>query len=143
MPPGSKVTIVAGAQVADDRDEPIDDLLLVGEGEASDRLRPAFHARVAVAQEDRLGDAERRHRAAKLVASQLGIHLPGTLLAALVPVRRADDPGRDARRGGQRHRPSGAEGLVVGVGEDRQEPARGGQRRTGLPVTGDRAPGER
>ena len=62
MPPGSKVRTTAGRRVVDDRLQARHDLLGVGVGEAFGRPWPVLHPAVAIAEEDRLRDAERGHR---------------------------------------------------------------------------------
>src|SRR5450759_116748 len=107
---------------------PFHGLILGGEAERAFWGAPTLHARVSVAQEDRLGDAQRLAGAAQLLAPDLRIegvvNLNFARSATLVAVGRAQDPDRLADRHGQGHYAARAVALVVGVGEDRQETAR-------------------
>ena len=113
-----------GTQLRHDRLQAPDDLLRVGVGEAVGRARPVLHPAVAVAEEDRLPDAEREHRLAKLAVAQLPVKLARAGLPTQVPVGRTDQVRRHAAPRRERQDAAHPEGLVVRVGEDREQAAR-------------------
>ena len=116
-----------GPQPADLLDDPSDHLFAVGVHERARLSRPVLHPRVAVAQEDRLLGTERGARTAQLGLADLGIHRVVAAVvgrATLVAVGGADQPDSVALLREDRHRAADAERLVVGVGEDREQPGR-------------------
>src|SRR5450759_1414067 len=114
-------------QTADHGQAPFHCFILGGEAERAFRGAPALHARISVAEEDRLGDAKCLAGAAQLLAPDLRVegvvYLNFARATALVAVGRAQDPDRIAERHGQSHDAASAVALVVGVGEDRQQTA--------------------